>query len=287
MASEFWVSCGRILSSDSTPGKPRGAIIVAMNELEQALVGGNLNPEVVRVGDTVRRSAGSWTPAVHDLLLHLSDRSYPAPRPLSIDDEGREVLTFIEGECVHPNNLEVLRTDAAMRRAGKLITEYHRAQSDYMSPPDAVWREDGQDPTGSTEVIAHNDLAPWNLITGPTGWVFIDWDLAAPGRRMWDLAWALHSFVGLWPDSPLSHVVTVRRIAAFCDGAEIDHSDRPHLLDVVVERTRHHASMLRSKAQEGDADYQRLVADGHAQAWEHGSNHVAANRDRWASDLHA
>jgi hypothetical protein len=43
--------------------------------------------------------------------------------------------------------------------------------------------------------------------------------------------------------------------------------------------------MLRSKAQEGDADYQRLVADGHAHAWEHGSSHVAANRDRWASSL--
>ncbi|MDJ0953207.1 MAG: aminoglycoside phosphotransferase family protein [Acidimicrobiia bacterium] len=258
-----------------------------MSEHEQALEGGNLNPGVVRVGDTVRRSAGSWTPAVHDLLQHLADRSYPAPRPLGIDDDGREVLTFIPGECVHPDNLDMLQTDSSMRRVGRLITEYHRAQTGYVSPPDALWRKDGQDPTGSTEVIAHNDLAPWNLISGPTGWVFIDWDLAAPGRRMWDLAWALHSFVGLWPDSPIAHDDTVRRIAAFCDGAAIDHSDRPRLLDVVVERTRHHSLMLRSRAREGDAEYQRLVDDGHAHAWEQGSNHVAANRDRWASALRA
>ena len=55
-----------------------------MSEPEQALEGGNLNPEVVRVGDTVRRSAGSWTPAVHDLLQHLADRSYTAPRRTAI-----------------------------------------------------------------------------------------------------------------------------------------------------------------------------------------------------------
>jgi hypothetical protein len=31
---------------------------------------------------------------------------------------------------------------------------------------------------------------------------------------MWDLAWALHSFIGLWPDSTLTHGDTVGRIAA-------------------------------------------------------------------------
>lgn len=132
--------------------------------------------EVVRVRDTVRRGAGSWTPAVHDLLRYLAGHSYPAPRPRGIDDEGREILTFIPGECVHPDNLAVLKPDAAMRRVGKLIAEYHRAQAGYVSPLDAAWRSEGRDPTGSTEVIAHNDLAPWNLIAGPSGWVFIDWD---------------------------------------------------------------------------------------------------------------
>ncbi len=258
-----------------------------MTEREMPLEGGNLNPEVVRVGDTVRRSAGSWTPAVHDLLRHLADHSYPAPLPLGIDDQAREVLTFIPGDCVHPDNLAVLNTDGAMRRVGELIAAYHRAQAGYVSPPDAAWRTEGRDPTGSAEVIAHNDLAPWNLIAGSSGWVFIDWDLAAPGRRMWDLAWAVHSFIGLWPDSALTHDETVRRIAAFCDGAEVETLDRPYLLDVVIERTRHHSELLRSRARDGDPEYRRLVADGHADAWEQGSDHVAANRDRWSKALQA
>jgi hypothetical protein len=222
---------------------------------------------------------------VHGFLSFLAAKSYPAPRPLGLDDQGREILTYIPGECVHPNNLTIIETDAAVHRAGKLIADFHRVQSGYVSPKDAEWRSEGRDPTGSTEVLAHNDLAPWNLIAGPKDWVFIDWDLAAPGRRLWDLAWALHSFVGLWPDSPRTHSEIADRIAAFCDGAEVGSADRPRLLEVVVERTRHSAAMLRRRADEGETRYQQLVADGHAETWEHGADHVEANRDRWAKLL--
>jgi hypothetical protein len=38
---------------------------------ETPLDGGNMSSGVVRVGDTVRRPAGVWTPAVHALLNHL------------------------------------------------------------------------------------------------------------------------------------------------------------------------------------------------------------------------
>lgn len=244
-----------------------------------------MNPGVMRVGDTVRRYAGVSSPSVHALLRHLTDASYPAPCPLGFDEEGREVLTFVSGVCAHPAHLDVLQSDTAMRRVGRLIADYHRAQADFFPPADAIWRSEGRDPTGSEEVLAHNDLAPWNLILGPEQWVFIDWDLVAPGRRTWDLAWALHSFVGLWPDSTMSLEQTVRRIDAFCDGAEVDHSDRPHLLDIVVERTQQHAGMLRDGAKAGDAALTRLVEDGHAETWERGSRHVAANRDRWAAGL--
>ena len=45
---------------------------------------GNVSGGVVRIGDTVRRPAGPWTPAVHALLGHLHATGFPgAPRPLA------------------------------------------------------------------------------------------------------------------------------------------------------------------------------------------------------------
>ncbi|MEM9202591.1 MAG: aminoglycoside phosphotransferase family protein [Actinomycetota bacterium] len=252
-----------------------------MTEGEEPLDGGNSNLSVVRAGDTVRRAGGPWTPAVHELLEHLAERSYPAPRPLGFDDRGREVLSYVPGRCVHPDAPDLIADEAGLRRVGRLIADYHRAQEGFAPSANTMWRDEGRDPTGSTEVLAHNDLAPWNLVAGPSGWVFIDWDLAAPGRRFWDLAWALHSFVGMWPDPPFGEANIPDRIQAFCDGAEVGRGEIPALLDVVVERTSDHAEMLRRRAAEGDRHYVHLVDDGHADRWDQGARYVGVNKSRW------
>ena len=50
---------------------------------EYALDGGNVAAGVVRVGGTVRKPAGFWTPAVEALLSHLRCSGFTgAPRPL-------------------------------------------------------------------------------------------------------------------------------------------------------------------------------------------------------------
>ncbi|MFG3296636.1 aminoglycoside phosphotransferase family protein, partial [Streptomyces sp. NPDC048179] len=75
---------------------------------EQPLSGGNVSDGVVRVGDTARRPVGPWTPAVHALLAHLhAVGSGAAPRPLGIDDQGREVLTFMPGDVVWPDRFSL------------------------------------------------------------------------------------------------------------------------------------------------------------------------------------
>jgi hypothetical protein len=69
-----------------------------MVEPEIPLDGGS-HSRVVRVGQTVRRVSRPWSPAVHDLLRHLDREGFAgAPRALGFDDQGREVLTYIEGE---------------------------------------------------------------------------------------------------------------------------------------------------------------------------------------------
>jgi aminoglycoside phosphotransferase (APT) family kinase protein len=160
---------------------------------EIPLTGGNASAGVVRVGDTVRRPAGPWTPAVHALLEHLRSVGYPgSPRPLGMDERGREVLEFMPGEVVWPEHVELMEPDQAMLAVGRMIREFHDAVTGFLPPVSAQWQV--LIPADGAEIIAHHDLAPWNLVVGSQRWTFIDWDTAAPGTRLWDLAYAAHGF---------------------------------------------------------------------------------------------
>ena len=53
------------------------------------LTGGNLSEGLVRIGHTVRRPAGPWSPSVHAFLRHLDDVGFTgAPRSLGFDEQG-------------------------------------------------------------------------------------------------------------------------------------------------------------------------------------------------------
>ena len=234
-------------------------------EPEVMLRGGNMAGPTVRIGDTVRRRAGPWTPAVHHLLRHLEQAGFHgAPRALGIDEHGREVLSFVQGEVVHPRILD----DGDLVRVAQLIRDYHLAAASYVPPPEAEWNADGRDPRGVDELVCHNDLAPWNLITGDQQWAFVDWDLAAPGRRLWDLALAACSFVPLKPDRPAD----IRRYALFCEAYGLQAADQDALLDVVVERTTRMWQILVEQA--AHEPYASLVREGHATFWQRVAQHV-------------
>ncbi len=71
----------------------------AVSGAEIPLAGGNLST-VVRVGETVRRPAGSWTPAVHELLDYLAEKGFiAAPRAIGVishehEPTGRPVFSL-------------------------------------------------------------------------------------------------------------------------------------------------------------------------------------------------
>src|SRR5215217_2180669 len=70
------------------------------DDVEEGLAGGDMTV-VVRVGDTVRRDAGPWTPTIHAFMRHLRASGFPmVPRPLGLDDRGREVISLLPGETL-------------------------------------------------------------------------------------------------------------------------------------------------------------------------------------------
>ena len=236
--------------------------------MEERLDGGNAGG-AVRVGETVRRSAGPWTPAVHALLRHLADNGFPgSPRPLGFDGQGREMLTFVEGETVGSALPwpAWAHTECTLVEVARWMRRYHDAVSGFVPPAGAVWRMGGQWRPGL--IIGHNDAAPYNAVWRAGHLAgFIDWDMAGPVSRAWDLAFAAFSWVPLHA----RHVVAREGFTDFGSRparlrlllAEYGWADAiGEFLDIVRARICAHTAGVRDLAATGDPLFTHLVAQG-------------------------
>jgi hypothetical protein len=250
---------------------------------ELPLSGGNVTAGVVRVGDTVRRPAGAWTPAVHSLLQHLEHKGFTAaPRPLGIDAHGREILSFAEGAAAWPwEAFRPLATDGGLLRIAELISAYHVAVAGYRPSEDAAWSAIA--PTrGAADTLCHNDFAPWNLILGPAGELtLIDWDLAAPGQRLSDLAYGARAFVPLIPDPPYE-IPIVRRLALLCDAWQMTAAE---LIDWVVWRAQADLAGLTERAAAGVEPWRTMWDAGHGAANTKITRFIEASAAGWLAEL--
>jgi hypothetical protein len=79
---------------------------------------------------------------VHALLAHLGKGFTGAPRPLGFDEQGREALTFLEGETVGNRKPRPVRVHAeyTLNQVARWMRGYHQAVADFGPSPDAVWR---------------------------------------------------------------------------------------------------------------------------------------------------
>ncbi|MFC6017001.1 aminoglycoside phosphotransferase family protein [Plantactinospora solaniradicis] len=146
---------------------------------------------VLRVGDTVRRPMQPWSATIHELLRHLEAVGFPySPRLLGIDPEGREVLSYIDGES-GPASWSRVVDDAGLTAMARLLRDYHEAVAGFRPSVGMTWANRAE-PPGPGEVVCHGDFGPWNLVwqgTQPVG--ILDWDYAWPAPAIHDVAYAL------------------------------------------------------------------------------------------------
>ena len=240
-------------------------------QAEEVLHGGNTNV-VVRVGDTVRRQTGHWTPAVHALLAHLKSVGFgDAPTVLGIDDQGREVRPFVTGEVgtFDPGRLpDWFRTFEACMAIGDWLRRFHHAQRGFKPDPALPWRMVPGRPLTAGEVVVHHDAAPYNTIRRPDGGVtVIDWDFCAPGDPVEDLAFSAWQWIPLWADKgavaeghggAMTVLEAAKKLAALADGYDASADQRSRLVDVCVHQMTKHADDVEAMAVTDHA-FARLV----------------------------
>lgn len=218
----------------------------------EPLEGGNVGV-TVRVGHTVRRQTGPWSPAVHDLLRHLEQRRMPgAPQLLGTDDRGREILSFLPGEVIDVDR-DVL-SDARLAALAAWARQLHERTAGFDHP--GPWRYPAVE--GAT-VLAHNDLAPYNVcFRGDRVAGVFDWDLAAPSTPLMELGLLAWTGVPLYRDlDPEAAADRVRLIADAYGGV-----DARDLLAAAEARVRHSAAVVRGWIETGAPGAAGMTAAG-------------------------
>lgn len=187
---------------------------VPSSDNEEVVLPGGAVGGAVRVGRTVRRPTGPWTPAVHELLDHLHAAGLSGvPELLGVDEQGRESLSYVEGRGVEPDREVVL--DSVLVEAVTWLRAYHDIIDGFRPDGSRIWRG-GEAELGADEIICHNDPGVYNWIIQSGHFVaMIDWDLAGPGKPLDDLAFLAWTAIPLYRETPMSQVV--RRLNLLVD----------------------------------------------------------------------
>lgn len=264
-------------------------------EEEEVLAGGNVN-HVVRTNGTVRRPTGYWSPAVHALLKHLDKQGFEgAPRFLGTDESGREILSFVEGDVSgnrYPEMEPYMWSDESLIGVARLLRQYHDAAQGFVPGAGLLWQMSLFD-ASDHEVICHNDAALYNVVFqngSPAAW--IDFDMAGPGPRIWDLAYSAYTCVplaGFAPDyalgstdayQPDKHAADRRRrlqLFFHAYGLPVPHD----LAGWILRRLTVLCETLQNGAAEGNSAYQKMIDEGHLAHYEDEIQFIRDHFDAW------
>jgi hypothetical protein len=131
---------------------------------EELLAGGIANAgAVIRVGDYVLRPSNPHSRSIHRVLSGLHTVGFDGvPKPVDIDEDGRERLRFIAGDVAVPPFPAWAQTDDALASVSALIRRLHDA-SRRLDLSDSTWSEEMADPEGGP-VLCHNDVCLENVV---------------------------------------------------------------------------------------------------------------------------
>lgn len=227
------------------------------DDVEQVLQGGLANEgAVVRIGDTVRRPWRRSTPYAHAILTHLADVAPGiAPTPMGRDAQGREVLSWIDGDVAVPPFPAWAIDDAFLDSVGRLLRRVHEALAGWLPDPSLQFGTELADPEGGPQVV-HTDVCPENVICRDgVAVALIDWDFASPGRPLWDVVSTARLCVPFVEPGRRNHeyegVDVMARLRVLADAYGLSAAERASFGDVLRQRRNVSERFVRAQVAAG------------------------------------
>ena len=248
---------------------------------EQRLDGGIANAgQVVRVGPHVLRPSSPHLGSIHAFLRAVRHAGFEgASSPVGIDEDGRERLVFIDGEVL--SGLESVRHRLAS--IARLLRGLHDAACGF-DPQGLTWDDSLADPVGGT-LVCHNDVCPENVVfRDGIAVALLDFEFAAPGRPVYDLAHLARLCVPIDDDfdqarlgwRPADRRARLRLVA---EAYGLDRDGRAELLAAMNDAIARLEAAVRRSVDAGDPNAVAM--------WNRtGGNERYDRRRRWWTDHH-
>ncbi len=219
---------------------------------------------VVRRGEFVLRPSNPHSKSVHEFLMALRSTGFEgASLPVEIQPDGRERLVFIEGDVPVPPFPVWAQTNDALSSVATLMRSFHEASS-RIPVGSGTWSNEMADPEGGT-MICHNDVRLENVVFRNGRAVgLLDFDFAAPGRPIRDLAAFARLCVPIDDEASALRrgFVTLdcpKRLRLVVDTYGLDADGRWELVHHLDESARDLGAFVKRRADAGDPNFIRML----------------------------
>jgi hypothetical protein len=260
---------------------------------EIVLPSGDVTEGVVRVGGTVRRPHQATSAAVAAYLNHLESVGFDgAPRYLGRDEQGRDVLSFLDGTVAGDPVEAWAAADGVLPSVGRLVRALHDASAGWVPGVElgahVVGRPTAPLPDGEQRLVSQKDVTPQNVVfRDGSAEALIDFDLVGWTTRSVDLANTAMHWVPLSDPrdrGPAYQDIDVAgRLRLLVDGYGADAVSGKQLLDAATLRIGATHESMRWNAEH--------LGGGWARMWEQGVGDRIRRRAAWfagvAADLAA
>ncbi|MEV6153200.1 aminoglycoside phosphotransferase family protein [Nonomuraea sp. NPDC052129] len=237
---------------------------------EQPLMGGVDNVgAVVKVGDTVRRPGGPNALQVRELLGHLERVGFRgAPRFLGVDERGREILEYLEGDVAIPPYPNWAADDDLLVSVARLQRQLHAAAAGFRFSGGGTWPPDQHLPGVEGDLVCHTDLCLENVVVrGGRAVAFVDFDGARPVDPLFDIAIATRHWIPLRDPVDIEDARMdadlVRRFHLFTGEHQLTGDQRDRLVGMLIDFMDWALVSLRARAESGHVGFAGLSAQGY------------------------